>query len=153
MQKSLRKPGVRPKTGELVDVDSQTEMDGYTRLAALIGNQPEYAIFRKYMTLRSLQLLHLNANIAHLEDELGEALKLDRACANPQNLYETSYRQLELSQKTSEPSKQLGVWQKLNIALKAQGKYSFYSSPMLNTECLRRRSTAVSFLAAPSCSQ
>ena len=97
-------------------------MDGYTRLAALIGNQPEYAIFRRYMTLRSLRLLHLTAKIAQLEDKLGEAIKIDRTSGDPSKaLYEFYYWHLEKSQSSPEPSGQLEVWNELGSALQSQG--------------------------------
>ena len=109
-----------------VDVHLATDMDGYTRLAALIGNQPEYAIFRRYLTLRSLQLLHLTARIAQLEDKLGEAIKLDRTSGDPtKTLYEFYYWHLEKSQISPEPSKQLDVWNELGPALKLQGNAVF----------------------------
>jgi hypothetical protein len=97
-------------------------MDGYTRLAALIADQAEYAIFRRYLPLRSLQLLHMCAKIAQLEDELGEAIKFDRTSGDPKRtLYESYYRQLEQSQNSTEPSGQLEIWNELSGLLKAQG--------------------------------
>lgn len=98
-------------------------MDGYTRLAALIGTQPEYAIFRRYMTLRALQLLHLSARIAQLEDELGIAIDLDRTSGDPEKaLYESYYRKLKKSEATAEASQQLKIWSELDAVLKAQGE-------------------------------
>jgi hypothetical protein len=111
-------------------------MDGYTRLAALIGDQTEYAIFRRYLTLRALRLLHLSAKIAQLGDELGIAIELDRKSGDPERtLFESYYRQLEKSRASQEPSKQLEIWDELGAALKEQGEHRYIPpSQELNTK-------------------
>ena len=98
-------------------------MDGYTRLAALMADQNDYALFRRYMPLRALRLLHLSAKITRLSSELGLAIEQDRNADDLEKRdYESYYRKLENSQHSVEPSKQLDLWDQLSSALKEQGQ-------------------------------
>lgn len=100
-------------------------MDGYTRLAALMASQNEYAIHRRYMPLRALRLLHLSAKITRLSTELGVAIHEDRNSTDPEKTAsESYYRSLENSQDSVEPSKQLDIWAELGATLKEQGSTS-----------------------------
>ncbi len=97
-------------------------MDGYTRLAALIANQGEYAVFRRFMPLRALRLLHLSAKITRLSTELGVAIQQDRHSKDPdKTAFESYYRLLEESHNSPEPSNQLDIWNELSSALREQG--------------------------------
>lgn len=97
-------------------------MDGYTRLAALMADQDEYAVFRRYIPLRALRLLHLSAKITRLGNELGLAIDLDRHSQDPEKeQFESYYRLLEKSRDSLEPSRQLEIWEELSAALKEQG--------------------------------
>ena len=98
-------------------------MDGYTRLAALIGEQPQYAIFRRFMTLRALRLVHLSADIAQLSDELGLAIEVDRKSGDPERvLFEFYYLRLQKSRQQHEYSAQAEIWDRLDAKLKEHGE-------------------------------
>lgn len=45
-------------------------MGNYTRLAALIGNHEELALFRRFAALNAKSLLYMQAELVHLEAEL-----------------------------------------------------------------------------------
>lgn len=52
-------------------------MEGYQRLATLMGSHNEFAIFRRFQTLNMQNILYLQAEIMHLEEELDELAKRD----------------------------------------------------------------------------
>src|ERR1700754_4601304 len=71
------------------------KMDGYTKLAALMGNQSEYAMLPWFQAVRALRLVHLSAEIAQLAHELGLVMHLDRSSNDPEKqLFEFYYRKL-----------------------------------------------------------
>jgi hypothetical protein len=45
-------------------------MEGYAKVAALMGTHPEFAMLRRFRTLNLQNLLYLQAEITHLEAEL-----------------------------------------------------------------------------------
>ena len=45
-------------------------MTGYDKLASLIGRYPSLAIYRRFSTLSAKVLLHMQAELVHLENEL-----------------------------------------------------------------------------------
>jgi hypothetical protein len=45
-------------------------MAGYSRLAALMGKHPDFAIFRRFSAMNSLNLLCLQGELTHLQTEL-----------------------------------------------------------------------------------
>ena len=47
-------------------------MDGYWKIADLMGSHTEFAIFRRFRSLNMQNLLYLQAEIIHLEEELVE---------------------------------------------------------------------------------
>lgn len=99
-----------------------TDMDGYTKLAALIGNQPEYAIFPRFQSARALRLLHLSAEISQLSHELGIVMHLDRSSDDPEkHLFEVYYRKLQQSVKDPHTAQQIQLWDLLSAKLKEQG--------------------------------
>ena len=53
-------------------------MDGYPRLAQLMGATPPLAIFRRYSTLNTQNILYLQAEINELEHELQDLSLTDR---------------------------------------------------------------------------
>lgn len=56
--------------------------DGYGRMAELMSDHDEFAIFRRFRHLNMKNLLYLQAEIAHLEEELGELA--DRDALDPE---------------------------------------------------------------------
>jgi hypothetical protein len=51
--------------------------EGYARLSRLMGRQDACAIYRRFRTLNSLNLLYLQAELTHLEQELADLAKRD----------------------------------------------------------------------------
>lgn len=45
-------------------------MEGYAKIASLMGAHPEFAIFRRFRALNMQNMLYLQAEITHLESEL-----------------------------------------------------------------------------------
>lgn len=91
-------------------------MDGYTRFAAVIGTFPEFAVFPRFMPLRTLRLLHLSADIAQLSDELGVQVNRDRNSGDPEKvLFEFYYRKLHASRTDGQKATQIELgtgWQR-----------------------------------------
>jgi hypothetical protein len=56
---------------------SWQKMEGYTRLAQLMGSQEEFAIMRQFRVLNAQKLLYLQAEITHLEAEVEQLAKRD----------------------------------------------------------------------------
>ena len=60
-------------------------MEGYAKVAQLMGAQDEFAIFRGFRALNMRNLLYMQAEITHLEAELQEIARrdaVDRECAD-----------------------------------------------------------------------
>ena len=53
-------------------------MAGYAQLAALMAQQQELAIFKTYRTLGIQNLLYLQAEIAHVQEELQNLVERDQ---------------------------------------------------------------------------
>jgi hypothetical protein len=53
-------------------------MDGYNRLAAVIGANHELAIFRRFSTLNAKNLLFMQGELIHLEAELKAIAREDK---------------------------------------------------------------------------
>ena len=54
-------------------------MEGYAKVANLMGLYPEYAIFRRFGMLNMQRTLHLQAELVYLEDELKKQMEVDLA--------------------------------------------------------------------------
>ncbi|KAK8074745.1 hypothetical protein PG997_009408 [Apiospora hydei] len=50
---------------------------GYTRLASFMGDYPKVAIFKRFSSLSTLSLLHMQAELEVLQKELQEQVKVD----------------------------------------------------------------------------
>ncbi|RSM12599.1 hypothetical protein CEP52_002389 [Fusarium oligoseptatum] len=61
----------------------QQDSAGYPRLAKLMGDSPETAIFRRFRQLNMLHLLRLQAELHSLEDELLEVIQEDQNSDDP----------------------------------------------------------------------
>jgi hypothetical protein len=59
-------------------------MEGYEKVARLMALHPEFAIFRRFQELNIRNLLYLQAEITHLEDELKGIAIEDSTCAHRQ---------------------------------------------------------------------
>lgn len=97
-------------------------MEGYSRLAALMDSQKEFSLFRRCQSIRTIRLLHLSAEIAHLSDQLGVLVEADRNSDDPEKqLYETHYAQQMRSQHHTTEIQQVHLWHDLDTKLRAHG--------------------------------
>lgn len=67
----------QPQDEELRPQNSPGQ-SGYPKLAKLMGDSPETAIFRRFRQLNMLHLLRLQAELHTLEDELFEVIQEDQ---------------------------------------------------------------------------
>ena len=58
-------------------------MEGYAKLASLMGPHPEVAILRRFGALNAQNLLYLQAELVALEDDLRTIAAEDSASDNP----------------------------------------------------------------------
>ncbi len=56
---------------------SRCKMEGYAKVAQLMGSQEEFAILRRFRALNMQKLLYQQAEIIHLEAEVNELAKRD----------------------------------------------------------------------------
>jgi hypothetical protein len=54
-------------------------MEGYAKVASVMGMHPEFGILRRFQTLNMQNLLYLQAEIAHLEADLHSIAEEDTA--------------------------------------------------------------------------
>ena len=84
-------------------------MDGYAKIARLMANHHEMAIFRGFEALAFQNLLYLQAELVYLQDEHQEVAKADKKSGHPtKSVYEKDWRQLRQSR--ADGSEQ---WQKV----------------------------------------
>ncbi|KAL5366207.1 hypothetical protein BJX96DRAFT_169742 [Aspergillus floccosus] len=57
-------------------------VEGYDKLATFLGAHPEFQFFRRFSTLSTKNLLYLQAELAHLERELGIIVDEDKELAS-----------------------------------------------------------------------
>src|SRR6266496_3111738 len=73
-------------------------MDGYTRVARLMGNHHEMAVFRGFQVLSFQNLLYQQAELIELEAELQALALADKSSDHPSRmLYEKHWRLLSRS--------------------------------------------------------
>lgn len=60
-------------------------MEGYSKVAQLMGTHNEFAIFRRFQALNMRNLLYMQAEITHLECELREIARNDAMYADREN--------------------------------------------------------------------
>lgn len=58
-------------------------MEGYPQLSAVMAAHSDVAIFRTFGVLNAQNLLHLQAELVHLEKELQDIIKEDSQCQDP----------------------------------------------------------------------
>jgi hypothetical protein len=73
-------------------------MEGYAKLAALMGDHPEVAIFRRFGAVNAQNLLYLQAELTHLELKLRKYAKEDANSRHHKRvLYSTDWQTLSES--------------------------------------------------------
>ena len=93
-------------------------VDGYPRLAHIIGRNPEYAIVRRFTTLDVKLLLYLQAELVQLEHELSDLEVLN----NQEDVsLQQSVTRLMKAERGTSGWKQ---WEKIQELLKKKEKYS-----------------------------
>ncbi|ORY03151.1 hypothetical protein BCR34DRAFT_573714 [Clohesyomyces aquaticus] len=60
-------------------MEEMPKMNGYSKLASLMGPNPEVAIFRRFSTLNAQNLLYLQAELVHLEERLKKCVQADES--------------------------------------------------------------------------
>lgn len=79
-------------------------MDTYPRLAAFMASNPEAMIFRSFEGLSTLLLLHLQAELVHLEAEFSRMVERDDASDDPERQrYGKSWKSLAQQAIVTEP--------------------------------------------------
>jgi hypothetical protein len=70
-------------------------MNGYSKLASLMGAHPALASFRRFSTLNAKNLLYLQAELVHLENKLRKCVEADNASGHVDRvLYERDWQSL-----------------------------------------------------------
>jgi hypothetical protein len=98
-------------------------MEGYPKIAHLMGHHPEVAILRRFSVLNSQNLLYLQARLTHLEAELAELAQSDEAEPGRKN-YKRDWWSLART-RDGDPSKI--QWKKVLEVRKALKEYSVHS--------------------------
>ncbi|KAJ8133163.1 hypothetical protein O1611_g460 [Lasiodiplodia mahajangana] len=79
----------------------------YRGLASLMGNYGDIAIFRRFQMLNLQNLLHMQAEIVHLEQELQEIDQEDKESTDPlRRSYQSNWKAMEESARTGGDSLQ-----------------------------------------------
>ena len=77
-------------------------LKGYPKLAILMGENPDVAIFRRFGTMSALNLMRLQAELIDIEEKLrAQQLKDDKASL-PNGEYSTYFLKLNLEKPTKE---------------------------------------------------
>ncbi|CRK29241.1 hypothetical protein BN1708_004917 [Verticillium longisporum] len=113
------------------DGRAERETRGYSRLAAAMGQQPDLAIFMRFNALSAEILLHRQAEIVALRDELWECQKNDNSAAKGTNRSEYAHDSatLQASIKSNDPeTDDPRQWE---IFLELRGKLKEYQEALV----------------------
>lgn len=94
-------------------------MEGYAKVARLMGSQKEYAILRRFSTLNIQRLLYMQAEIVHLDSELVQLVARDSVSAGRQHYAKDWW---SLSQ--GETDEDLEQWKKFTELSEKLDRYS-----------------------------
>jgi hypothetical protein len=98
-------------------------MNGYSKLASLMGSHPELAIFRRFGTLNAQNLLYLQAELVHLERKLQRCVASDIASGHADRIIYDRHWQ-SLTESGSRPDGDPEQWE---TALKIRKLLKEYS--------------------------
>lgn len=107
---------------------------GYSRLAALMGENPETAVFKRFASLNALNLLYMQAELVDLENSLQRQAKADAESGHfERSLYARDWQTLRDS-----TTAEYGDSTQWNTALKLREKLGEYSElhDALPPQCL-----------------
>jgi hypothetical protein len=98
-------------------------VNGYSKLASLMGHYPEVAIFRRFNALNARSLLYLQAELSEREESLRKVCEADADSphSNPK-IYDRYW--LGLSESGIQPNGNAAQW---NLVLRIRGKLKEYS--------------------------
>src|SRR2546430_9690958 len=97
-------------------------MEGYSKVAELMGHHNEFGILRRFRTLNMQNLLYLQAELTYLESELKELAEVDQAHTG-RKFYSKDWRSLAHSENDGDDRQ----WQKV---LEIRAKLKEYSTAM-----------------------
>ena len=102
-------------------------MEGYAKLASLMGSNPEVAILRRFSALNAQNLLYLQAELVDLEEDLRAIAAEDNTSEDPDRvIYSRDWYTLSRSKNHTADNKDAGrQWQ---IILSIREKLREYSS-------------------------
>jgi hypothetical protein len=101
-------------------------MGNYIELIKLMTRHPEVLIFRTYSTLRTQNILYLQAELAHLEDELKDIQEADRFCNDPErSQYHVSWEKLTTPTPSGQDSLQWALVKTIREKLAEYGNPMF----------------------------
>ena len=103
-------------------------MEGYAKLASLMGAYPEVAIFRRFGALNAQNLLYLQAELASLEKDLWACAAEDNASNDPDRaVHSTDW--YTLSQSVTGGSEKEGSGRQWQTVLEVRKKLKEYGNP------------------------
>jgi hypothetical protein len=110
-----------------IGIEMPGRPNGYSKLASLMGQNPEVAIFRRFNKLNARNLLYLQAELAELEERLERATKADQDASDPnRKIYDRHW--LSLSECGTTPGGDPEQW---NLVLEMRAKLKEYSEWVL----------------------
>jgi hypothetical protein len=95
-----------------------SHVDGYPKLAHVIGRNPEYAIVRRFTTLDVKLLLYLQAELVQLEHELSNSETLNHQ--EDESLQQSVTKLMKAEEGTSARNQ----WEKIQELLEKKERYS-----------------------------
>ena len=102
-------------------------MEGYAKLASLMGAYPEVAIFRRFSALNAQNLLYLQAELASLEKDLWARAAEDNASDDPDRaVHSTDW--YTLSQSITGSSEKEGSGRQWQTVLEIREKLKEYGN-------------------------
>lgn len=96
--------------------------EGYAKVAHLMSRHNEYGIFRSFSILNLQNLLYMQAEIIHLEQDLKEIVQIDRSSNDPvRSIQERHWQLLSDSQEDGHNSHWRKM-QEIRVKLKEYSK-------------------------------
>lgn len=102
-------------------------MEGYSKLASLMGSNPEVAILRRFGSLNAQNLLYLQAELIALEDDLRATAAEDSASDDPDRAIH-SRDWYTLSRSTSHAASNEAAGKQWQTVLSIREKLRVYSN-------------------------
>lgn len=105
-------------------------VNGYSRLASLMGPNPELAIFRRFTILNAHTLLLLQAELVYLENKLQKCVEADNASGHDdRKIYDRDWQSLFESDTMPDGSTdQLKTLMRIRSVVKEYSKFLFQRS-------------------------